>query len=301
MEDARQLYLKNTILFSTHNNTDLDALPHQTLFQLTNFGVHATAWVKKLFLCIPPIGWLIWVGGALFLDRDFEKDKPRIVKWASDMVSSFPKPVVISLFPEGTRNKPKAFVQAQDFARERGFKVPNHLLLPRIKGPHLLLESLRECKGAPECGTDQVEDFPFQTLRFTLVNFEPKPLQSYECFFTGKVSTKTIEMIITDVPLAQVPEDYETFGNWLRERWSELDENMLRLRSGEFSEHLSWDSFTFRSLLGGLLNNFISTFCVFSFFFQSYWCAFYFAIGSSCIIADLIQAGRLKIETLKTR
>lgn len=100
---------------------------------------------KKVLQLIPLIGWAWWFTESLFLKRDWTKDK-QIIQEGVRTAVEYPDNywVTLLLFPEGTRLTNQKLENSHIVAKEKGYPIMKHHLLPRPKG---FAYSIQELKG----------------------------------------------------------------------------------------------------------------------------------------------------------
>lgn len=92
---------------------------------------------------IPGAGWAMSSGSYIFLDRNFEKDKPildRILQYFSATNNKYQ----ILLFAEGTDKGERATRLSHAFAAKNGLPRYHYVLHPRTTGFKYLLELMKK-------------------------------------------------------------------------------------------------------------------------------------------------------------
>ncbi|KAA8495336.1 1-acyl-sn-glycerol-3-phosphate acyltransferase 2 [Porphyridium purpureum] len=98
--------------------------------------------VKRSLQYVPVIGQIFAALDFVFLERRWETDRARLMKWCENM-RDYPPPLWLGLYPEGTRMSSEKLALSQAFCRERGLPVLQNLLYPRFKAFNVLLDGLR--------------------------------------------------------------------------------------------------------------------------------------------------------------
>lgn len=98
---------------------------------------------KSALKWIPGIGWGLWCVDGIFLQRNWEEDKAKVIRYLGKYKRE-KIPMWLVTFPEGTRRTPKKLEASQAFARQRGLPVLSNVLLPRSKGFVVSVEGLRD-------------------------------------------------------------------------------------------------------------------------------------------------------------
>jgi 1-acyl-sn-glycerol-3-phosphate acyltransferase len=174
--------------------------------------------VKQQLAWVPGVGW-----GMLFLDCIFVKRD-----WASDAgtirdtfarINDGKVPIWLISFSEGTRLTPVKLAAAQAFARERGLRVPRHVLVPRPKGFAASIEGLRD-------HLDAVYD-----VTIGYVDAVPS-LWQY-----ARGLAPRAHLHVRRYPVEDLPRDAEALAQWLRDRFHEKDDLLEgHYQTGAFGE-----------------------------------------------------------------
>eukprot|EP01059_Diplonema_ambulator_P027689 TRINITY_DN4614_c0_g1_i1.p2 TRINITY_DN4614_c0_g1~~TRINITY_DN4614_c0_g1_i1.p2 ORF type:complete len:380 (+),score=63.70 TRINITY_DN4614_c0_g1_i1:58-1197(+) len=91
------------------------------------------AYMKKLSMVLPILGWSWWLSDYVFLSRDWSKDENTLKK-TFETLRSYPFKFWICLFAEGTRKSPSKLAESQKWCRDNKKPVLDHVLWPRTKG-----------------------------------------------------------------------------------------------------------------------------------------------------------------------
>lgn len=103
--------------------------------------------VKSSVRNAPIFGWAFHILEFLLIDRNWHVDEPAF----ESLLSTFKDrrdPLWLSIFPEGTDYTVEKCHTSQQYAKERGLPVLNHVLLPRTKGFYACLLHLHESLDA---------------------------------------------------------------------------------------------------------------------------------------------------------
>ena len=98
--------------------------------------------IKKVVSYVPGMGWGMWALYWPFVSRDFKKDEA-VLKNLFGAYERHGLPVQTWLYPEGTRKTSKKLAESQQHARDSGYPVWKHVMLPRHRGFALAVNSLR--------------------------------------------------------------------------------------------------------------------------------------------------------------
>ncbi|KAI8380308.1 acyltransferase-domain-containing protein [Blakeslea trispora] len=179
--------------------------------------------VKDSIKYLPFFGWGMWLASFIFVKRAWTQDQRKIQSTFST-IKRLQTPAWIINYVEGSRITLKKLYDSQNFARERNYRVLDHLLLPRTKG---FVCCVNEFRGSH---IKYVYDFTIayrhrkHPKRFvqapTMVRIHLHSLwPDYE--FHVHCRRFAIE---------DLPTDEEELSDWLRERWAEKDVILDTLR-----------------------------------------------------------------------
>jgi 1-acyl-sn-glycerol-3-phosphate acyltransferase len=148
--------------------------------------------VKDSIKYCPGMGWALIASGAIFVKRDWSKDRHRITK-VFDRIVRDRSPVWLMIFPEGTRATPKKLADSRLGAR-RGCK---HVLPPRSRGFVAAVQGLRNHVSA-------VYDV---TIGY------PEGTPSLFAFFSRRAAQ--IHIDVRRIPVGDLPNDASGLAEWL--------------------------------------------------------------------------------------
>ncbi|KAL5290992.1 AGPAT3 family protein [Megaselia abdita] len=166
------------------------------------------AFAKKVLQYVPVIGWCWYFSELIFLSRSYEKDKEIIQKQVKD-IFTFPDPVCLCFYAEGTRFTDAKYAESVKFAKERGMPVLKHHLIPRTKGFTTSLPSMRDdCKSIYDMN----------------VVFR-KGGKANDPTVSNMINGKGYEacLFIRRITLDKVPEDEKKAAQWLQDLYVEKD------------------------------------------------------------------------------
>lgn len=175
--------------------------------------------IKKSIKWIPIIGWAWQFGEAVFLERNWEKDKLIMGKQVKNL-GDYADPVWLLLFAEGTRFTPAKHAASVEFAHKSGLQPLQHLLLPRTKGFLLTVQNLRGRFPAIYCAT----------LAFNCKEGSTPTLKN---MLLGR---RVIgEMLLERIPLETIPENPDEASQWLYNNYRHKDRMLdVYKREGSF-------------------------------------------------------------------
>lgn len=168
---------------------------------------NSRAFAKKPIKYFPAIGWFFYFNEHIFLERSFEKDYKTIVDSVDEKLRNTPDPIIMCLFPEGTRFTPKKHEKSIEYARQHNLTPLKHLLIPRTRGFLTVLEAAR----GKEC---IIYDYTIHVK---------KNLGTANVL--GILNRKPYEVSIYQrrIPISSVPENEEKAAAWLQQLFVEKD------------------------------------------------------------------------------
>eukprot|EP00667_Euglena_gracilis_P015683 EG_transcript_16321 len=143
---------ESALVLCNHQSNDWAAIYCLAIRRL-NIGA-VRCFLKNSLKYIPGFGWGMYLMSWPCLSRDWEKDGPYI-KQLFEMYRQDSMPLVLWLFPEGTRLTKQKLEASQAHSREKGYPVLSNVLLPRhrafaasIHGVDGLVEYCYDCTVA---------------------------------------------------------------------------------------------------------------------------------------------------------
>lgn len=196
--------------------------------------------IKRSALFIPVIGWFLWLTEWISLKRSFVHDKPVIERKVAELLT-FPYPVTLTFFPEGTRFTTEKQKASAKFAEANGLTPLKHVLAPRTKGFTTLLPIIRG-------STKSIFD---ATWMFT-DGISP----SLKDLLNRTANSKDMHILLKRIPIEKIPSDEKNACKWLHELYVEKDKRIERfLETGYFEGEKrllkpGWSSYVGVSLTG---------------------------------------------------
>jgi len=160
--------------------------------------------VKRALKVVPGVGWGLSFLDALFVDRDWTRDRASIERTFAH-IRRHAVPLWLVMFAEGTRLTPAKLAAAQAWARERGRPEPAHVLVPRTKGFVAAVHGLRGHAAAVYDVTIGYER-GVPTLWQYMQGFAPRA-----------------HVHVRRHGLATLPAGEDALAAWLLDRWQEKD------------------------------------------------------------------------------
>jgi 1-acyl-sn-glycerol-3-phosphate acyltransferase len=161
--------------------------------------------VKSALKWVPGVGWGMQFLNCPFVSREWTADRDRIRATFHTLVHER-IPLWMVSFVEGTRATHEKIKFSQQYAREQGLEVFEHVLNPRTKGFVASIQGLGDHITA-------VYD-----LTIGYVEGVPSLWQ----YITGAV--EKIHLHVRRFPVDELPKLEEELSLWLRERFQEKDE-----------------------------------------------------------------------------
>jgi 1-acyl-sn-glycerol-3-phosphate acyltransferase len=172
--------------------------------------------VKDILKYVPGVGWGLLFLNSVFLKRNWKSDRPAVKR----ILSKFKKydiPIWSISFVEGTRVRTHKLLQAQEYAREKGLPILDHVLVPRTKGFVASVAGLRSHLDAVYDATIGYEEGVPTVWQWS------------------KGYVKKVHLHVGRYPIDKVPEDDEALAQWLMERFQEKDARLESFyRDGHF-------------------------------------------------------------------
>ncbi|KAL3883737.1 hypothetical protein ACJMK2_029971 [Sinanodonta woodiana] len=218
-EDRRHVGREHSMYICNHIY-EIDWLMTWIIAQRYDVAGNTKVYAKSILKYVPILGWAWYFSETIFLKRNWEQDKVILSKSIND-ISTYPDGfwVTLLLFPEGTRRTPEKHKQSQEIAKEKGYPILKHHLLPRTKGFAL---SVQHMKGKIPAVYDCTVAFPPNEPEPTLMDV----IKGRKVL--GHLRVKRYE---TDT----LPDGEEELGNWLRQVYKEKDDALDQFyKTGKF-------------------------------------------------------------------
>jgi 1-acyl-sn-glycerol-3-phosphate acyltransferase len=177
--------------------------------------------VKDIIKWFPGFGWGMWLLDCVFVKRDWAQDKRHIHR-LFDKYRKNRIPLCLVTFLEGTRKTEDKHAAARAYAEERGLHVPQHTLVPRVKGFLATMEGLSD-------HLDAVYD-----VTIAYPGRIPSLVNCYEA------RCPRIDIHVRRYAIASLPKDEAALTEWALARFREKDELLAAWhRDGRFpgAEH----------------------------------------------------------------
>jgi len=178
----------------------------------------------------PILGWGINVAEYLFLRRDWARDQQHIATFLGSFAPN--DRMLWVLFPEGTDMEPHKVPVSQKYQREHGLPVTTHVLHPKHRGLHAMLQRLRRTH-------------PHTVLYDYTMTYVPTVKGPKTVLFG--LGPKECHIHVRRVPLDKIPEAEQAMKDWTIETFVEKDRQLQH-----FSEHGKFDGPEINAPLGAL-------------------------------------------------
>ena len=166
--------------------------------------------IKDIIKWIPGPGWGMIFLECIFMKRNWNEDRKRVVKQLHRFQTGR-VPVWVIIYPEGTRLRPSRLALAQEFASKQGVAKPLRVLIPRVRGFQATLEGLQ----------DHLQAVYDVTIAY------PGQAPSLWDLLAGQVGQIKVE--VRRYPLEDVPTDGEGCAAWLQQLFRDKDQRLQQL------------------------------------------------------------------------
>ena len=112
---------------------------------------------------VPFIGWFLQLNCHIFLNRDFEKDKPHIAQMI-EYYQEYNEELNLVLYPEGTVMWPDTLEKSNLFAEKNNLPKFECLLQPRVTGFKFLVEKAKDFDAVYDITTGYSDSIPQEEL-----------------------------------------------------------------------------------------------------------------------------------------
>ncbi|EGT46978.1 CBN-ACL-8 protein [Caenorhabditis brenneri] len=233
--------------------------------------------LKAPLKMIPGAGWAMSSGSYIFLDRNFEKDKPvleRIVRYYEGSGNKYQ----ILLFAEGTDKGERATQLSHAFADKNGLPRYEYVLHPRTTGFRFLLDMMKKDK--------YIKNVYDLTIAYsgTIVDTEKKLL-------AGNLPDK-VHLDVKKYKLEEIPEG-DGCEKWLTDLWATKEKRLKKFYEEEERLEASGDRFEWPETTSGIGYSVAFAFWVLasvlwiSAIYSLLWVKIYVAIAITFYIASL--------------
>lgn len=167
--------------------------------------------IKESMSYIPGFGWGMVACYWPFVSRNYEKDERKLKK----LFTAYHRnklPVQLWIYPEGTRQTPKKLKESQDYAKEHGYTVWNHVMLPRHRG---FAQAVRSLEGV-------ITHIHEITLSYS--GWRRKAPTFWDILTSPGKEEHVMHVHLNRVDVKTVPTDEEGMKTWLRESFDRKEE-----------------------------------------------------------------------------
>lgn len=175
--------------------------------------------VKDVIKWLPGIGWGMLFLDCLFVKRNWNSDKEKIIATFDRLRRNRTRFWILS-FIEGTRLTRAKLERSQDYCRKAGLPVLNHVMSPRTRGFEATLDGLGTL-------TDAVYDV---TLAFE--GFETGQIPGFGALFFGPIHR--VHIHVDRFAAAAIPATKQGRVSWVLERFTAKDTRLASFyRTGQ--------------------------------------------------------------------
>jgi len=211
---------ESCLLIANHQNQDW--APLYSLAWRQGMIGYVRTMLKDVNKWIPGFGWGMYLNYWPFLKRSWDQDSTYLANLFR-IYKDNDLPLVLWLFPEGTRMTPSKLKASQDYCKEKGYAVFDKVLLPRHKG---FISALQ--------GLDGVVDYVYDiTLAYT--GWTRFPAVSDFLFLDPNIEY-TMHVHVRKVPMSELKgKNEEELKRFLMEAFGEKDRLLKELeKTGHF-------------------------------------------------------------------
>jgi len=180
--------------------------------------------LKDSLKWLPAFGWGMYMCGHVFIKRNWTTDSEKILA-AFGRIRDLDIPLWLISYVEGTRKTVEKHRASNQFARERGLKELNNLLLPRTTGFVSTVKAMRNSQMTA------VYDFTFAYQKTTSKGVRFGEAPSLLRIHLAPIDDEyQIHIHVKRYPMDSLPQDDAGLQKWLYDRWVEKDKLMGHLK-----------------------------------------------------------------------
>ncbi|KAF4650343.1 1-acyl-sn-glycerol-3-phosphate acyltransferase delta, partial [Perkinsus olseni] len=207
-QDWGQLSRDRALVLSNHI-AGMDWLMMWAVTERTGGLPACKALLKESLRFLPFLGWSWACADYPFLARQWDKDKKSLAK-SFQRLREYTSPYLLTVFAEGTRRTATKLRESQEFAKSKGWKSLQNVLLPKTKGFTATVNAL----------ADQL-DSVFDVTLVSPPGLEP----TLGSVITGKDAE--LHVLLDRIPIDKIPLGDDTkLDAWLRHRWAVKDDRI---------------------------------------------------------------------------
>ncbi|XP_034239160.1 1-acyl-sn-glycerol-3-phosphate acyltransferase gamma-like [Thrips palmi] len=220
-ESLKKYYGKEHGYLIMNHSYEIDWLMGFVLCERVQVLGNCKAIAKKAIQFVPTVGWSWKFAEAVFLQRNWDKDRNIIGKQITELLDH-PDPIFLLLFAEGTRFTKEKHVTSLKFAEDNGLPILKHHLTPRVKGFTTSVSFMR--------------NKPVALYDVTICMKESDPVAPT---ITSLLNGKHVEahMYMQRIPVEEVPDNDEAAAKWLHDLYVKKDKMVDSFKqTGSFFE-----------------------------------------------------------------
>jgi 1-acyl-sn-glycerol-3-phosphate acyltransferase len=194
---------ENALVIANHQQ--MSDIPFLMIWARQKERLGDLKWMVKTSLkWVPGVGWGMAFLDCVFVDRDWLADRASIERTYSHLIAAR-VPMWMITFPEGTRITAEKLPASQAYAREHGLAVPEHVLIPRVKG---FVAAVRGLAG-------------HATAIYDVTIGYQRGVPTLWQYIKGLAGVASLH--VRRYPLADLPTDDGELARWLLQRFAEKD------------------------------------------------------------------------------
>ncbi|GAM22241.1 hypothetical protein SAMD00019534_054160 [Acytostelium subglobosum LB1] len=160
---------------------------------------------------VPGVGWGCDCLGWIYITRDWAYDEKHLQHHLTKD-KDIGHRTWLTIFPEGTDMDEEKLAKSHAFAEKNGFPKFNNVLLPRVKGVHTSISSMR-----PE----------LQAVYDLTIGYETKPSIVSNLIGTNP---RKVDINIRRIPISNVPKEENETQDWLFKIFAEKEQLLEHLK-----------------------------------------------------------------------
>lgn len=160
--------------------------------------------IKKVISYVPGFGWGMYLCYWPFVSRNYNSD----VKVLRKLFSAYKRcslPVQLWLYAEGTRLTAKKLADSQTYAKEKGYPVWKHVMLPKHRGFTMTTDSLNGIVSM------------IHEITLSYEGWGGKAPGLWDILTTDRNKKHVMHVHLKRTPMSDVPETEEGKKQWLME------------------------------------------------------------------------------------
>ncbi len=229
-ESVLELPDDDSVLLLCNHSAAADAYLHTIFSKLKRRLFYGKYFSKESVKWIPFAGLCMWVGGHIFLQRNWFQDQStmrKTFKYYTD--GKFP--AWLMFFPEGSRMSDSKRLECLEFCKKNNYPPLEHLLYPRTKGFVASINALRSSH------INVIYDMTIAYQRKSDGKFGAAP--SLIDLHFGKIADYRIHIDVQRFEMNDLPssDDEKALSRWLVDRYYQKDAYLNDLKKAWSQNH----------------------------------------------------------------